>query len=130
MLNSMQSRFARGPRRWLAVPVLGVAAGAALAALAVSANGLPVALGTPAAATQACPTRKGPMPPCPYVAPRPIHKFIPPAPLGPLPKGISMATLRQFGSTLTPAQQSRLAGMRAQYRAYFDAPSTVPAPKR
>jgi hypothetical protein len=127
MINPMRLSFATGPRRWIAAPVLGVAACAALAALAVGANGLPV-IGAPVAATGTCPSHVGPSVPCPRV-PLPAMRPIVPAPL-PDYRGFPMTIPPHLGSTLTPAQQTRAAAMRAQLRAYFGMPSTPPLPIR
>jgi hypothetical protein len=125
MLNTMQSTFVGGPRRFLMVPVLGAAAIAALAALAVGANGLPLGFGTTAAAvTKACPAvHSGPSVPCPrsprFVMPG-VH-ISQPGPIAPFPK---MPIGRQPGSPMTAGQVSFQASMRTEFRALFGAPST------
>jgi hypothetical protein len=126
MLNTMQSRFTVGPRRWLVVPVLGVAAAAALALLAVNADGLPLGLGIPAAATRTCPANH--TAPCPH-APRvqlPIMHVTQPGPLGALPK----VTARQPASQLTPVQQARQSTLRTELRAFFGTSTKVTYPTK
>jgi hypothetical protein len=125
MLNTMQSTFAGGPRRFLMVPVLGAAAIAALAALAVGANGLPLGIGTTAAAaTKACPAvHSGPSVPCPH-APRfvlPVIHLNQPGPMGPLTR---VAIGRQPASPMTPAQIAFQRNMRGDLQALFGGPST------
>jgi hypothetical protein len=105
-----------------------VAACAALAAMAVAANGLPAVIGAPVAATATCPSHVGPSVPCPRV-PLPALRPIVPAPL-PDYRGFPMTIPPHLGSTLTPAQQARAAAMRAQLRAYFGMPSAPPLPIR
>ena len=125
MLNTMQSTFAGGPRRFLMVPVLGAAAIAALAALAVGANGLPLGFGTTAAAaTKACPAvHSGPSAPCPH-APQfvmPSFHMSQPGRIAPFPK---MPIGRQPGSPMTAGQVAFQANMRTELHALFGAPST------
>ena len=124
MLNTMQSTFTGGTRRFLMVPVLGAAAIAALAALAVGASGLPLGIGTTAAAaTKTCPAVHAVRVPCPH-APRftmPVIHAMQPALLGPLTR---VPIGRQPASPMTPAQIAFQQNMRGDLRALFGGPST------
>lgn len=121
MLNTMQSTFTGGPRRFLMVPVLGAAALAALAVLSVAANGLPLGIATSAAAATkvVCPVvHSSPSVPCPHPqrVTLPVIKVNLPGPLGPFTK---VAIGRQPGSPMTPGQAAFQSTMRNDLRALF-----------
>jgi hypothetical protein len=120
MLNSLLSRIIAAPGRWLLVPALGGAAVAALAALAVSASGLPFTTGVPAAATSSCVSTQAhraalclPSPPVLRTT-LPVSFAPQPAPLVTPPR----FTVRLMpGSPMTPAQRAQMATRQADLRA-------------
>lgn len=125
MVNTFHSRLTRTTPRWIVMPVLGAAAGAALFSLAVSAGTLPAAFVSAASPAAGCSHAAGL--PCPGTQPTvkgtvQIPKL---APLGAFPK----PAFRQAISPMTSAQQARNAAAEARLGLAFPvAPAVSSAP--
>lgn len=113
MFRTIHTRLTGGAMRWLAVPMLLVVAGAAAVSVAAGTGPLQTGFGVSAAA-KACPAQH------PRCAARqqlpPIVVSLPRARLSP---DLTRVGPAQAISPMTPAQQARMAKLRAELQAAY-----------
>ena len=127
MVNTFHSRLTRTTPRWIVMPVLGAAAGAALFSLAVSAGTLPAAFVSAASPASGCSQAAGL--PCPGTQPTVKGTLIQAPKLAPLGAFTKNLPARQAVSPMTPAQQAHKAAIEARLGLIFPVSSAVaPAP--
>jgi len=114
MLRTIRYALAGRAARWLAVPTLALAAGAALV-LSVSAGTVPLGFGTSVASTRGC-AANGPQQPSVATTIKSL-RIAQPAPLKPLP-ALSVGT-RQPASPMTRAAKAREAQIQELKASFF-----------
>jgi hypothetical protein len=127
MVNTFYSRLTRTTPRWIVMPVLGAAAGAALFSLAVSAGTLPSVFVSAASPAAGCSHAAGL--PCSGTQPTVKGTVIQAPKLAPLGAFTKNLPVRQAISPMTPAQQAHNAAIAARLALVFPVSSAVaPAP--
>jgi len=128
MVNTFNRRLTRTTPRWIVMPVLGAAAGAALFSLAMSAGTLPAMFVSATSPASGCSAAHGTGLPCPGVAPTVKGTQIQAPKVLPL-GAFQKPAVRQAISPMTSAQQARVAATEARLALAFPvAPAVAPAP--
>lgn len=129
MVNTFNSRLTRTTPRWIVMPVLGAAAGAALFSLAFSAGTLPAAFVSAAAPASGCTAQHGTGLPCPGTQPTVKVNPIQVPKVAPLGAFLKNSRVRQAISPMTPAQQARSGAVESRLALAFPAsPAVAPTP--
>jgi hypothetical protein len=127
MVNTFRSRLTRTTPRWIVMPVLGAAAGAALFSLAVSAGTLPAAFVSATSPASGCSQAAGL--PCSGTQPTVKGTLIQAPKFAPLGAYMKNLPVRQAISPMTPAEQAHKAAIEARLALVFPvSPAVAPAP--